>query len=135
MNSKLLKAALEKIQSVPVLINMVSKRERELINGAKPLVNPDTLLTDEARAKHYTALDVDKSDVALAEIAQGKLSVKDMHSGEQQLLDTQAAAALIRERLAQGGGLRCVGWGRVCRVHGCCLSPESGTFGRTNSCA
>ena len=34
------------------------------------------------------------------EIAQGKLSVKDMHSGEQQLLDTQAAAALIRERLA-----------------------------------
>ena len=73
MNSKLLKAALEKIQSVPVLINMVSKRERELINGAKPLVNPDTLLTDEARAKHYTALDVDKSDVALAEIAQGKL--------------------------------------------------------------
>ena len=73
MNSKLLKAALEKIQSVPVLINMVSKRERELINGAKPLVNPDTLLTDEARAKHYTALDVDKSDIALAEIAQGKL--------------------------------------------------------------
>ena len=50
MNSKLLKAALEKIQSVPVLINMVSKRE-----------------------KHYTALDVYKSDVALAEIAQGKL--------------------------------------------------------------
>ena len=60
MNSKLLKAALEKIQSVPVLINMVSKRERELINGAKPLVRPDSL-------------DDDKCDIALREVAEGKL--------------------------------------------------------------
>ena len=73
MNAELLKKANEKVPSVPELVNLISKRERELINGAKPLVNPDTLLTDEARAKHYTALDVDKSDVALAEIAQGKL--------------------------------------------------------------
>ena len=60
MNSKLLKAALDKIQSVPVLINMVSKRERELINGAKPLIKP-------------TSLDVDKCDIALQEVAEGKL--------------------------------------------------------------
>ena len=60
MNSKLLKAALEKIQSVPVLINMVSKRERELINGAKPLIRPESL-------------DVDKCDIALQEVAEGKL--------------------------------------------------------------
>ena len=60
MNSKLLKAALEKIQSVPVLINMVSKRERELINGAKPLVKPQSL-------------DEDKCDIALREVAEGKL--------------------------------------------------------------
>ena len=60
MNSKLLKAALEKIQSVPVLINMVSKRERELINGAKPLIRP-------------ASLDVDKCDIALQEVAEGKL--------------------------------------------------------------
>ena len=60
MNCKLLKAALEKIQSVPVLINMVSKRERELINGAKPLIRP-------------ASLDVDKCDIALQEVAEGKL--------------------------------------------------------------
>jgi len=45
MNAELLKRAHEKIPSVPVLVNLVSKRERELINGAKPLVNPTTLLT------------------------------------------------------------------------------------------
>ena len=33
MDSKLLKAAHEKIPSVPVLVNLISKRERELING------------------------------------------------------------------------------------------------------
>ena len=73
MNAELLKKAHEKITSVPVLVNLISKRERELINGAKPLVNPDTLLTAEDRAKHRTGLDVDKADIALAEVAQGKL--------------------------------------------------------------
>lgn len=73
MNAELLKAANEKIPSVPVLVNLVSKRVRELINGSKPLVNPSTLLTDEDRAKHRTGLDVDKSDIALAEVAAGKL--------------------------------------------------------------
>ena len=73
MNAELLKKAHEKISSVPVLVNLVSKRERELINGAKPLVNPDTLLTPEDRAKHRTGLDVDKADIALAENGQGKL--------------------------------------------------------------
>ena len=73
MNAELLKKAHEKIPSVPVLVNLVSKRERALINGAKPLVNPSTLLTDEDRAKHRTGLDVDKCDIALAEVAQGKL--------------------------------------------------------------
>ena len=73
MNAELLKRAHEKIPSVPVLVNLISKRERELINGAKPLVNPTTLLTDEDRAKNRTALDIDKCDVALAEVAEGKL--------------------------------------------------------------
>ena len=73
MDSKLLKAAHEKIPSVPVLVNLVSKRERELINGAKPLVNPQTLLTEDDIRKGRSALDVDKCDVALAEVAQGKL--------------------------------------------------------------
>ena len=73
MNSELLKKAHEKIPSVPVLVNLVSKRERELINGAKPLVNPQTLLTEDDIRKGRSALDVDKCDVALAEVAQGKL--------------------------------------------------------------
>ena len=60
MDSKLLKAAHEKIQSVPLLVNLISKRERELINGAKPLVKPDSL-------------DEDKCDIALREVAEGKL--------------------------------------------------------------
>ena len=60
MDSKLLKAAHEKIPSVPVLVNLISKRERELINGAKPLIKPE-------------ALDVDKCDIALQEVAEGKL--------------------------------------------------------------
>ena len=47
MDSKLLKAAHEKIPSVPVLVNLISKRERELINGAKPLIKPTSLDVDE----------------------------------------------------------------------------------------
>ena len=60
MDSELLKRAHEKIPSVPVLVNLVSKRERELINGAKPLVKLETL-------------DIDKCDIALREVAEGKL--------------------------------------------------------------
>ena len=73
MDAKLLKAAHEKIPSVPVLVNLISKRERELINGAKPLINPTTLLTEDDIKKCRSALDVDKCDIALAEVAQGKL--------------------------------------------------------------
>ena len=73
MNSELLKKAHEKIPSTPVLVSLISKRERELINGAKPLVNPSTLLTDDDRKKNRSALDVDKCDIALAEVAEGKL--------------------------------------------------------------
>ena len=73
MNAELLKKAHEKIPSVPVLVNLVSKRERELINGAKPLINPTTLLTDDDVKKSRSALDVDKCDIALAEVAAGRL--------------------------------------------------------------
>ena len=73
MNAELLKKAHEKVPSVPVLVNLVSKRERELINGAKPLVNPTTLLTDDDIKKGRSALDVDKCDIALAEVAEGRL--------------------------------------------------------------
>ena len=73
MDAKLLKAAHEEVPSVPVLVNLISKRERELINGAKPLVNPAKLLTEDDIRKHRSALDLDKCDIALAEVAEGKL--------------------------------------------------------------
>ena len=60
MNSELLKKAHEKIPSIPVLVNLISKRERELIDGAKPLIRPESL-------------DEDKCDIALREVAEGKL--------------------------------------------------------------
>ena len=73
MNSELLKKAHEKIPSTPVLVNLISKRERELINGAKPLVNPTALLSEDDIKKGRSALDVDKCDIALADVANGKL--------------------------------------------------------------
>jgi DNA-directed RNA polymerase subunit K/omega len=60
MNNELLKRAKEKVSSDSVLINLISKRVRELINGAKPLVRPKNL-------------DEDKCDIALREVAEGKL--------------------------------------------------------------
>ena len=60
MNNELLKKAHEKIASTPVLVNLVSKRVKELIAGAKPLIRPQSL-------------DEDKCDIALREVAEGKL--------------------------------------------------------------
>ena len=60
MNTELLKKAHERVPSIPVLVNLVSKRMHELINGQKPLVKP--LTADE-----------DKCDIALAEVAAGRL--------------------------------------------------------------
>ena len=61
MNVELLKKAHERVPSVPVLVNLISKREKQLINGEKPLVRP--LSSDE-----------DKVDTALREVAEGKLN-------------------------------------------------------------
>ena len=60
MNLELLKKAHERIPSVPVLVNLVSKRMHQLINGEKPLIRP-------------LSFDEDKCDTALREIAEGKL--------------------------------------------------------------
>ena len=60
MNTELLKQAHERVPSVPVLVNLISKRVKQLINGAKPLVRPKN--SDE-----------DKVDTALREVAEGKL--------------------------------------------------------------
>lgn len=60
MNAELLEKARTRIASVPVLVNMVSKRVKQLNAGMRPYVKP--LSHDE-----------DKLDIALREIAEGKI--------------------------------------------------------------
>ena len=60
MNVELIEKAKVRFPSVPVLVNLVSKRVRQLNLGERPLVKP--LSPDE-----------DKADIALREIAEGLL--------------------------------------------------------------
>ena len=60
MNEELIEKAKMRIPSIPVLVNVVSKRVRELNNGERPLVKP-------------LSLNEDKADIVLREIAEGKL--------------------------------------------------------------
>jgi DNA-directed RNA polymerase subunit omega len=60
LNQELLEQAKARVPCVPVLINMVSKRVRQLISGFRPYVKP--LSQNE-----------EKVDIALREIAEGKL--------------------------------------------------------------
>ena len=60
MKTELLESAKNRIHSVPVLINMVSRRVRQLNAGFRPYVKPE----------HPNE---DKLDVALREITEGKL--------------------------------------------------------------
>ncbi len=60
MNQELLENARIRVPSVPVLVNMVSKRVKQLNAGMRPYVRP--LTPDE-----------DKLDIALREIGEGKL--------------------------------------------------------------
>ena len=60
MNIELLEQAKARVPSIPVLINMVSKRVRQLNAGFRPYVRPATQ-------------NEDMLDVALREIAEGKI--------------------------------------------------------------
>lgn len=60
MNVKLLEAAKAKQPSIPVLVNMVSIRVKQLAADFRPLVKPESA-------------DYDLLDIALREIAEGKL--------------------------------------------------------------
>lgn len=60
MNLELLEKARTRIPSVPVLVNLTSKRVRQLNSGMRPYVK--MLHQDE-----------DKLDIALREIAEGKI--------------------------------------------------------------
>lgn len=61
MNLELLEGAKARVDSIPILVNMVSKRVKQLNMGMRPYVRPDSE-------------DEDKIDTALREIAEGKLT-------------------------------------------------------------
>ncbi|MDR0993675.1 MAG: DNA-directed RNA polymerase subunit omega [Verrucomicrobiota bacterium] len=63
MNSIYLEKAKERMPNIPLLVNVVSKRVRQLNAGQRPLIKPDS---------H----DMDHLDLALKEIAEGKLSAE-----------------------------------------------------------
>ena len=63
MNFEYLTKAQEKIGTIPVLVNLVSYRTRQLIRGARPMVKPDFPEQD-----HH--------DIVLKEIVEGKLTVE-----------------------------------------------------------
>ena len=63
MNATYLEKAKERMPNIPLLVNVVSKRVRQLNAGQRPLIKPDTL-------------DMDHLDLALKEIAEGKLSAE-----------------------------------------------------------
>jgi DNA-directed RNA polymerase subunit omega len=63
MNATYLEKARERMPNIPLLVNVVSKRARQLNAGQRPLVKPDKP-------------DMDHMDLALKEIAEGKLSAE-----------------------------------------------------------
>jgi DNA-directed RNA polymerase subunit omega len=63
MNATYLEKARERMPNIPLLVNVVSKRARQLNAGHRPLVKPDKP-------------DMDHMDLALKEIAEGKLSAE-----------------------------------------------------------
>lgn len=69
MNTVLLAQAQERVSCIPVLINMVSKRVRQLNSGFRPYVRPEGPYED-------------KVDIALREIADGKLTAEITFSEE-----------------------------------------------------
>lgn len=68
MNSQLVEEATKVIPDPQILINMISKRVRQLTNGRRPMV--------EVSGRMGLA------DIALAEIIQGKLALKEAGADE-----------------------------------------------------
>lgn len=60
MNIKYLDAALHQVPSPELLVNLVSRRVRQLAQGHRPLIQTDTRM--------------DFADIALKELADGKMS-------------------------------------------------------------
>jgi DNA-directed RNA polymerase subunit omega len=72
LNPELLNQAKDRVSCIPVLINMVSKRVRQLNEGFQPYVRPQSQ-------------DEEKVDIALREIAEGKLIAEISFSEDDEL--------------------------------------------------
>ena len=68
MNIALIEAARERVPSVPILVNMVSKRVRQLNSGDRPYVKP--------------SVGEEKTDIALREIIDGKIGFAQLDASE-----------------------------------------------------
>lgn len=77
MNFEYLETAKERIENKPLLINMVSRRVKQLTQGMRPMVKPDH--------PHQENL-----DIALKEVAEGLLTAEIIHNTPE--LDDEAAA-------------------------------------------
>lgn len=63
MNADLLEEARKKVPSIPLLINLVAKRVRQLNAGYRPMLKPQSR-------------EEEKVDIALREIIEGKLTAE-----------------------------------------------------------
>lgn len=75
MNNYYLEQAMERVPNKAVLINLVSQRVRQLNAGERSLVKPDGPY-------------MEKIDIALKEVAEGKLSVEIGPTSSDSELDT-----------------------------------------------
>lgn len=69
MHTKYLEQAKDRIPNIPLLINVVARRVRQLNRGQRPLLKPDT-----PQMPHL--------DIALKEIGEGKLTAEIAFKGE-----------------------------------------------------
>ena len=82
MNTTYLDQAKARVPSVPILINMVSRRVRQLVSGQRPMVKPDSL-------------NMEKMDLALKEIAEGKLTAEMLFTEEDIRLRNRSTAGAM----------------------------------------
>jgi len=72
LNIELLNQAKERVSCIPVLVNIISKRVRQLNEGFQPYVRPQSQ-------------DEEKVDIALREVAEGKLIAEISFSEDDEL--------------------------------------------------
>ncbi len=75
MNIKYLEGAKKRVPNIPLLINMVSRRVKQLIAGHRTLIKPDNPF-------------MEKMDIALKEIAEGKLTAEMTMINSEESIDT-----------------------------------------------